>query len=76
MERTQDCACGQRAHAGRSLACRYPARLQAGHDDPSKIRLARTERNGEISIVPYHRTPRVVDVAVEGGALTAGIDLG
>jgi uncharacterized membrane protein YcaP (DUF421 family) len=51
-------------------------RLETGHDDVTKIRRARMERNGKISVVPYRRRPRVVDVAVEDGVQSVRIDLG
>ena len=51
-------------------------RLETGHDDPAKIRRAHMERNGKISVVPYRREPRVVDVAVKDGVQTVRIDLG
>lgn len=51
-------------------------RLETGHDDPANIRRAHMERNGKISVVPYRREPRVVDVVVEGGVQTVRIDLG
>jgi uncharacterized membrane protein YcaP (DUF421 family) len=51
-------------------------RLEVNHDDPSRIRSAHLERNGDISIVPYRREPRVVDVAVEGDVQIVRIDLG
>jgi len=50
-------------------------RLETGYDDPTKIRRARMERNGKISVVPYRREPRVVDVAVEGGVQSVRIEL-
>jgi uncharacterized membrane protein YcaP (DUF421 family) len=50
-------------------------RLETGHD-VTKIRRARMERNGRISVVPHRRQPRVVDVAVEDGVQAVRIDLG
>ena len=53
-------------------------RLKAHLDDPAKVREARFERNGEISVLPREeaRPPRVVDVAVEKGVQTVRIVLG
>jgi uncharacterized membrane protein YcaP (DUF421 family) len=50
-------------------------RLQAKETDPSKIRLAYLERNGEISVIPYEHEPRIVDTSVKDGVQTVRIDL-
>jgi uncharacterized membrane protein YcaP (DUF421 family) len=50
-------------------------RLEGRQDDAAGIRAAYLERNGRISVVPYPREPRVVDVAVEPGIQTVRIDL-
>jgi hypothetical protein len=48
-------------------------RTQYKIDDPSRITIARTERNGEISGVVYG--PRVIEVKVEAGVQTVRIEL-
>jgi uncharacterized membrane protein YcaP (DUF421 family) len=50
-------------------------RLQTKQTDPSKVRLAHLERNGQISIVPYPREPKVFNVSVEAGVQTVRIEL-
>jgi uncharacterized membrane protein YcaP (DUF421 family) len=54
-------------------------RLKAHLDDPSQVREARFERNGEISVLPGHQKkrekPRVVEVAVREGVQTVRIML-
>ena len=50
-------------------------RMQTGQTDPAKIELAYMERNGHISMLPYPREPRVVEVAVEAGVQTVRIEL-
>jgi uncharacterized membrane protein YcaP (DUF421 family) len=48
----------------------------AGRDpDPSKVRLAYLERNGSISVIPYGREPRVVDVSVDDGVQTVRVEM-
>lgn len=50
---------------------RQAIRLNAGHDDPSRVRAAYLERNGDISIISSDdqsgREARVVDIRVEDG---------
>jgi uncharacterized membrane protein YcaP (DUF421 family) len=48
-------------------------RTQYKIDDPSRIKIARIERNGEISGVVYG--PRVIEVKVEAGVQTVRIEL-
>jgi uncharacterized membrane protein YcaP (DUF421 family) len=55
---------------------REALRQQGRPPDPSKIQLARLERNGEISVVPYEQEPRVVDVSVRDGVQTVRIEIG
>ncbi len=49
-------------------------RLQGQEPDPSKVRLAYLERNGNISVVPYKDQPRILDVAVEDGVQIVRIE--
>jgi uncharacterized membrane protein YcaP (DUF421 family) len=50
-------------------------RLQAQHDDPSKVKLAYMERNGSISVLPQKSEPRILEVAVKDGVQTVRIEL-
>jgi uncharacterized membrane protein YcaP (DUF421 family) len=50
-------------------------RLRANETDISNVRLAVLERNGEISVVPKERAPRVLDVSVEDGTQTVRVEL-
>jgi uncharacterized membrane protein YcaP (DUF421 family) len=50
-------------------------RLQTNQMDPSKVRLAYLERNGDISVVPQPDEPRIFDVSVEDGVQTVRIKL-
>jgi uncharacterized membrane protein YcaP (DUF421 family) len=50
-------------------------RLQTNGTDPSKVRLAYLERNGDISVVPQQDEPRVFQVSVEDGVQTVRIKL-
>src|SRR3569832_285999 len=43
--------------------------------DPAKIKLAYLERDGGISIIPYKREPRVLDVSIADGVQTVRIEL-
>jgi uncharacterized membrane protein YcaP (DUF421 family) len=51
-------------------------REQTKQSDPAKIELAYLERDGEISIVPYRKALRVLDVSVKDGVQTVRIELG
>ena len=51
-------------------------RLKTNQTDPSKIKLAHLERDGQISVIPAEREPRVLDVSVEDGVQTVRIELG
>jgi len=51
-------------------------RLKTNQTDPSKIRLAYLERDGQISVIPFKREPRVLDVSVGDGVQTVRIELG
>jgi uncharacterized membrane protein YcaP (DUF421 family) len=51
-------------------------RLHAHEDDCTRIREARFERNGAISILPRKREPRVVEVSVRDGVQTVRIEIG
>lgn len=50
-------------------------RLRSKETDISKIRLAVLERNGDISVMPKERAPKVVDVSVEDGVQTVRVHL-
>jgi uncharacterized membrane protein YcaP (DUF421 family) len=50
-------------------------RLKARETDISNVQLAVLERNGEISIVPKAREPKVLDVSVQDGAQTVRVKL-
>ncbi len=50
-------------------------RIQTRQEDPSKVRLAYLERNGQISIVPYKQEPHILDVSVKDGVETVRIEL-
>ena len=50
-------------------------RLNTNQTDPSKIKLAYLERGGQISVIPFKREPRIVDVSVEG-VQTVRIEVG
>ena len=50
-------------------------RLQARESDPSKIKRAYLERNGSISIIPFDKEPRILDVTDEQGIPTIRIKL-
>jgi uncharacterized membrane protein YcaP (DUF421 family) len=51
-------------------------RLQAGESDLARVRQARLERDGSISVVTAAREPAVLDVRVEDGVQTVRIRLG
>ena len=50
-------------------------RLQTKQTDPTMVREAYLERNGEISVVPREKEPRAVTVSVEHGVQTIRIEL-
>lgn len=50
-------------------------RLNTKQADPSEVERAYLERNGQISIVPYPREPKVLSVSVESGVQTVRIEL-
>jgi uncharacterized membrane protein YcaP (DUF421 family) len=50
-------------------------RLQAGETDLSRVRQARLERDGSISVVSAEREPVVLDVRVEAGVQTVRVRL-
>jgi uncharacterized membrane protein YcaP (DUF421 family) len=43
--------------------------------DPKGVEMAYLERNGEISAIPSHREPRVVDVGVREGVQTIRVEM-
>jgi len=51
-------------------------RMQNDHTDPADIKQAYLERNGNISVIPMKREPRVVEVDVKDGVQTVRIELG
>lgn len=51
-------------------------RLRSGDPDPSKVRRAYLERNGNISVIPFPPEPRIIDVSVEDGVQKVRIGLG
>ena len=51
-------------------------RLNTHQTDPSKIKLAYLERGGQISVIPFKREPRVLEVSVKDGVQTVRIELG
>lgn len=50
-------------------------RVQTHHRDPTKVKRAYLERNGEISIIQAEDEPHIVDVSVEDGVKTVRIEL-
>jgi uncharacterized membrane protein YcaP (DUF421 family) len=50
-------------------------RLRSEAADPKQIRRAYMERNGDISVVPYKKEPRILDVSVEQGVQSIRIKL-
>lgn len=54
---------------------RSSLRFSAKLDDPSKVKQARLERSGEISVIPREGKPRIVEVKVEDGVQTIRIEL-
>ena len=50
-------------------------RLQAQETDPSKIRLAYLERNGNVSVIPTKSEPHIINVSVVDGVQTIRIEL-
>jgi uncharacterized membrane protein YcaP (DUF421 family) len=51
-------------------------RLNGRVDDPRKVKEARFERNGKISVVKKESAPRIVEVRVEEGVQTVRIEIG
>jgi uncharacterized membrane protein YcaP (DUF421 family) len=50
-------------------------RHQSKQTDPSKIEAAYLERDGQISVIPFKREPRVFDVSVADSVQTVRIEL-
>lgn len=50
-------------------------RRRTKQTDPSKIKLAYLERDGEISVIPFKEEPQIVNVSVEKGVQTVRIEL-
>lgn len=50
-------------------------REQTKQSDPAKIELAYLERDGGISIIPFKKEPRVLDVSIASGVQTVRIQL-
>ncbi|HEY3570670.1 MAG TPA: YetF domain-containing protein [Thermoanaerobaculia bacterium] len=51
-------------------------RLNGRVDDPLKVKEARFERNGKISVVKKESEPRIIEVRVEAGVQTVRIEIG
>jgi uncharacterized membrane protein YcaP (DUF421 family) len=51
-------------------------RAQGKVVDPSRVRLAVLERDGNISVLPRDTSPQVVEVSVEPGVQTVRVELG
>jgi len=51
-------------------------RLNGRVDDPRKVKEARFERNGKVSVVKKEGEPRIVEVRVEAGVQTVRIEIG
>jgi uncharacterized membrane protein YcaP (DUF421 family) len=54
---------------------REALRLQAHLNNPSEVKTALLERNGDISIIPQKGTSRVVEVTIKEGVQTVRIEL-
>jgi uncharacterized membrane protein YcaP (DUF421 family) len=54
---------------------REALRLQGMRADPSGVRLAYLERNGNISVIPRDGEPRVVEISVAAGVQTVRIEM-
>lgn len=54
---------------------RQALRTETHQTDPARVEEAYLERSGKISVVPYRREPRVVDVSVASGVQTVRIEL-
>ncbi len=50
-------------------------RLQSQQTDPAKIKRAFLERNGRISVIPFEKEPRILEVATEQGVPTIRVRL-
>ncbi len=50
-------------------------RLNGRVDDPRKVKEARFERNGKVSVVKKESAPRIVEVRVEAGVQTVRIEI-
>lgn len=50
-------------------------RLGASIEDPSQARRVYVERNGELSVIPFPKEPRVVEVTAEAGVQRIRIEL-
>ena len=50
-------------------------RLNSQQEDPSKVKHARLERNGRVSIIPREQEPRVLEISVAEGVQTVRIEL-
>jgi uncharacterized membrane protein YcaP (DUF421 family) len=51
-------------------------RLGAHLKTPEQVEEARFERNGQISVIPHRREPRVLEVRVQDGVQTVRIEIG
>lgn len=50
-------------------------RLQGKLTDVDRVKLARLETSGKISVIPEEKSPRILEVSVEDGVQTVRIDL-
>jgi len=50
-------------------------RSQAHLSEPSKVKVARLERSGQISVIPAAREPQVIEVKVEEGVQTVRVKI-
>jgi uncharacterized membrane protein YcaP (DUF421 family) len=50
-------------------------RIQTNQTDPTKVKLAYLERNGQISIISQEREPRIVTLSIEDGVQTVRIEM-
>lgn len=66
---------GMRKAAITSADLAESLRMATRDPDPAKIERAYLERNGKISVLPYPKEPRVIDVPVQPGVQTVRIEL-
>jgi uncharacterized membrane protein YcaP (DUF421 family) len=64
-----------RRHLLSEANIRAELRHKAQTDDLSRIAVARVEVNGEISVIPRHPPPRIVDIRVEDGVQVVRLEI-